>query len=203
MHKIQQHILRGGNYPRTINATRVSANEAAVQLLRRSTPYESEDIIPIGIAYHLSGTGHADYICLADPTEAFIVSFTSKAKATLTNDFAALLRAGGGANVEATIPAAEKVCLVGFNMARIAIQVNKATRLDVRGADLPMLLSPNAQHPEAPSALIASKLGPRVNDRAIDSLWIKNREEDVVIQAWLAAWYVIFLHQKFGPEFCG
>jgi len=170
MSLVHQNILSDHRYPRTITVRKALADEAACQLTQG--PTVSADADTIGISYHISETGNPDFICLASLTHAFIISVGPRMR-TGTKSFATLLRS----------------CLVGFGMARIAIQVRQATGLQVKGIDLSSLS--NSWEPWSPSRFIAERVDTKIDRFAVARLWMGNEnsaEKDIVLQAWLAAW---------------
>ena len=191
MSVIHQNILSGGKYPRTIIVRHVSPDDAARQLTQSPTNISPGlDTIFIGISYHISDTGTADFICLASLTHAFILSVHPRTKSG-SRLFAALLQSGviEDHDISAPSPVIE-ICLAGFGMARIAVQVRQATEFHVRGVDLSSLHT-NTWEPWAPSKFIAERVDTKVDRFAVARLWMGNQdsaERDTVLQAWLAAW---------------
>ena len=75
------HFCGSSNHPfqpQTITLRRVPAEDAARQLLRGHSVSGDEDTTVVGIAYHISETGAADFICLVNLTSAFIISTKSQ-----------------------------------------------------------------------------------------------------------------------------
>jgi hypothetical protein len=184
MSVIQQDILLGVQYPRNLTIQSVTAKNLARQLTSLSDP-GTEDIIPIGIAYHLSGKGEADFMCISLPnsTDILLVSLR-KPKLRSIADF---LCADEGSH-----PLASKLCLVGFGMPQVAIQISHATKLRVKGVDLSALFT-NPGDPWSPSEFIAKKVENGVKQYAVQRLWMDNKasaKKNVALRAWLAAWYV-------------
>ena len=192
MSVVRQNILSNSRYPQTITLRRVPAEDAARQLLRGSSVSGDEDTTVVGIAYHVSETGAADFICLANLTSAFIISFDPKSN-SFGRQISALLCADVDVDGECSATTLQKnVWLVGFGMARIAIQVKQATSLHVMGIDLSTLFSPNTREPHRPSRVITEFVDRSVNRFEIEKLWMDmngSAERDTVLQAWLAAWY--------------
>jgi hypothetical protein len=163
---IQQDILSGPQYPRSLTVQQVSANDVARQFTKRLSEPGTEDIVPVGIAYHISGKGKVDFMCLAQPNAADVLLISlQKAKFGSVADF--LCPSGGGL--------ASKICLVGFGMAQIAIQVSHATNSRVKGVDL-LTLFPDLR---SPSELVKT-VDNKVKKSAVRRLWMGNnslREE--------------------------
>jgi len=167
MSLIHQNILSDHRYPRTITVRKALADEAACQLTQ--SPTEFADVDTIGISYHITETGNPDFICLASLTHAFVISVGPGMRAG-SKTFAALLQSR----------------LVGFGMARIAIQVRQATGLQVAGIDLSSLS--NSWELWSPSKFIAERVDTKVDRFAVARLWMGYEERDIVLQAWLTAW---------------
>ena len=206
MSLVRQTIISNPRYPQTITLRRVPAEDAARQLLRGYSISGDEDTTVVGIAYHISETGAADFICLANLTSAFIISFDKKS-IPFGKQFSALLCADIDADGENPATFLQNnVRLVGFGMARIAIQVKQATSLHVMGIDLSTLFSPNIREPHRPSRVIAEFVDRSVNRFEIEKLWMDmngSAERDTVLQAWLAAWYaILFLSISTNFYFC-
>jgi hypothetical protein len=186
---VHQHILSGTAYPRNINLHRIPAEDAARQLIKRRSSGQ-EDIVPIGISYHVDQTGAVDFFCLANLTDAYILRFDPKSNG-LRQVFTALLCAAGeGIDVKSVSPSYNP-CLVGFGMARTAVQVNRTTRLRIRGVDLSTLSLTNIREAKSPSTFVAERIDNRVDKFEIIRLWMnfeESAERDTVLQAWLAAW---------------
>lgn len=184
---IHQNILSDHRYPRTITVRKVLAEDAACQLTQGSTVSADANSIFIGVSYHISETGKPDFICLASSTHAFTISVGSEMR-TGSKNFAALLRSGGVTSHDIS-EISPTLCLVGFGMARIAIQVRQATGLQIKGVDLSSLS--NSWEPLAPSKFIADRVDAKVDRFAVARLWMGDEtsaERDIVLQAWLAAW---------------
>jgi hypothetical protein len=146
------------------------------------------DTIFIGISYHISETGNPDFICLASLTHASIISVDSKIR-TGSKRFAAILQSSRITNHGISDASDHEVCLVGFGMARFAIQVRQATGLRIKGVDLSSLS--NTWEPWPASKFIAERVDAKVDRFAVTRLWMGYEdlaERDVVLQAWLAAW---------------
>jgi hypothetical protein len=181
--QIHQDILPDRKFPRTITLRRVSPDDAAFHLSQSTAVSDSAETISIGIAYHISQTGKVDFICLSNLTQAFIVSLHSTARAGPGKAFAALLS-------ESSITP-YTFCLVGFGMAKVAIQVSQATRMRVSGIDLSTICSPNTREPWSASKFIAEKVENGVDRFKVASLWTGDEgsaERNIALQAWLAAW---------------
>ena len=182
MSAIKQDILSGSQYPRSLTVQQVSAKDAARQFTKRLSEPGTEDIVPVGIAYHVSSTGEADFMCLAQSNAADVL-FISLRKSKF-DSIAGFLCADGAL--------ASEVRLVGFGMAQIAIQVCHATNLRVKGVDL-LTLFDNPREPCSPSEFIAGRVDGKAKASVVQRLWMGNKasaKRDVALQAWLAAWYV-------------
>jgi len=179
---IEQGILSGLQYPRTLTVKRVTAADAARQFTKCLSEPGTEDIVPVGIAYHISSKGDMDFMCLAQPnTEDILLISLRNSK---FGELAALLCAEGGS----CQPPSPKVCLVGFGMPQIAVLISHATSLRVRGVDLLTLLRKSS-----PSEVIQKMVGKGVKSFAVGRLWMGNKAsatKDIALRAWLAAWYV-------------
>jgi len=188
--QIHQDILPDRKFPRTIILRRVSPDDAAYHLSQSTAVSDSTETIPIGIAYHISQTGKVDFICLSNLTHAFIISLDSTARAGPGKAFAALL----SESIEVTATSSITpfpFCLVGFGMAKVAIQVSQATCMRVSGIDLSTLCSPNTREPWSASKFIAEKVENGVDRFKVASLWTGDEgsaERNTALQAWLAAW---------------
>ncbi len=192
MSLIHQDILSHGKYPRSFVLYRVPADDPASHLTQLLVSRD-KDIIPIGIAYHVSRTGRVDFICLANLTNVYIISLYPK-KTPFSRILAALLCANGVAasDISDLGFTLSKTCLVGFGMPRTTIQINHGTRLPVKGVDLSTLFSPDSW---PPSLIFTKGLGDEINKLMITQLWMGSEdsaERDIALQAWLAAWYVLF-----------
>jgi len=182
MSVIKQDILCGSQYLRSLTVEQVSAKDAARHFTKRLSEPGTADMVSVGIAYHVSSTGEADFMCLAQSNAANVL-FISLRKSKF-DSIAGFLCADGAL--------ASKVRLVGFGMAQIAIQVSHATNLRVKGVDL-LTLFGNPREPCSPSDLIDKRVDSKVNTSAVQRLWMGNRasaKKDVALRAWLAAWYV-------------
>ena len=167
--------------PQTLKLHQVSAAQASEQLTKCPSDSTADDILPIGIAYHVSRKGQADFMCLAQPNtpDILLIPLLEKSKFSPIKNFLCS-------------PPGHKACLVGFDMPQIAIQISHATNLPVKGVDL-LTLSSNPRATRHPLVFITEKIGDKLNQSAVRRLWFGNRataRNDTALQAWLAAWYV-------------
>lgn len=188
--QIHQDILPDRKFPGTIIVRRVSPDDAARYLSHPTSVSDGIEMIPIGIAYHVSSTGKIGFICLSNFTHAFIVTLNSTAKIGPETAFAALLSERIKITTESQF-SSHTLCLVGFGMAKIALQVSQATRMQVRGVDLSTLCSQTTREPWPASRLIAERIDTSADKFKVASLWMGDEgssERNIALQAWLAAW---------------
>ena len=143
----------------TVSATRVSANEAALQLLQRSTSYEERTFPSATTSVLLTRQKHSEFHSRRRQK--------LRSQMTLELFFTQVMEAA-----RPLYPPQRKSAFLLSAWSELqqgnTVRCERSQSFD--------LLSPNAQRPVAPSMLVACKLGPGVND-AIDSLWIENREK--------------------------
>ncbi|KAF9529892.1 hypothetical protein CPB83DRAFT_240942 [Crepidotus variabilis] len=174
---LHQNLLFTSEFPSYLAVSKLSAlhaDQAVLKLLDVSKPSKV-----IGISYSVTSEGRLDFICLANTASTCLIRCDSRAQLPKTGPFASLLAANGP----------EYPVLVGFQMARVAIQIFQTTKLRVSGVDLCRCFHPNAREPQSPSDVVKRRLGSNVNQWAISSLWMGGTDVDdnVCLQAWLAA----------------
>ncbi|KAF9558500.1 P-loop containing nucleoside triphosphate hydrolase protein [Agrocybe pediades] len=185
MNSIPQRIFpRRTPYPSSINIRQYSIRHVgeAIRHLTNDPPAGQPSVI--GIACHAGESGVLEFISLSNTDTAFLIRLGSKSVVT-NADFAALCHPRNGAE--------PTTCLVGFSMAKVAVQVSDATHLRVKGVDLSTLLSPDTWRPKTPLEIITNHVSPGADKWGIVSLWHGNEqtiETDLCLQAWLAAWYL-------------
>ncbi|KAF9529886.1 hypothetical protein CPB83DRAFT_240747 [Crepidotus variabilis] len=183
-----QDILPGPGFPQSINITRttaIHADEAAAKLLA-----SCEGSPAIGIAYHISKRGKVDFVCLATCSSACLIKFSKPGQISTKGMFASLLASNGkhGQLSEKSNATTHQTILVGFQMARIAVQVNHVTKQAVRGVDLTRLFTSDAR--DSPADIIHKRLFSAVDSWKVAQLWIGEDDSvsrDLPLQAWLAA----------------
>jgi hypothetical protein len=190
MNSVEQKIFPPKHgFPTMIDIRQVSQRHAgnAARHLTMRKPGSSGATLAIGIACHVSDQGKVEFVALANADTAFYITFNEKA-GILDKTFLALLEAGVGCLGD---DEPEPCSLVGFSMARTAVQVHHAVRQRVQGVDV-ATLSPNRRDPvrASPMDVVADSLLRTANRWEIARLWEDEDSvtENVCLQAWLAAW---------------
>lgn len=191
MDSVEQKIfpLEHG-FPRLINIRQVPqryAGDAARHLTMRK-PQSSGATLTIGIACHVSDQGKVQFMALANTDTVFHITFNDKVE-ILDEKFLALLEAGGGCLGDDEL---EHCSLVGFSMARTAVQIHHAIRRRVQGVDVATLSTNRGNSVRAsPMDVVVDSLSKTANRWEIARLWLGDEgsvTKNVCLQAWLAAW---------------
>ena len=92
--------------------------------------------------------------------------------------------------------AKDQALLVGFSMPRLAVHLQGALKMHVRGADLSTVIAKSTLEPMYPSEVF-KKVGMPVDKFGVDSAWHESNGDDesgrsrkLCLQAWLSAMYV-------------
>jgi hypothetical protein len=185
MSVVNQDILSGSRYPRSLKIQQVTAKDAARQFTECLSEPGKENIIPVGIAYY--STGKAEFMCLAQSNaeNVLLISLGNSKFGSMPN---VLCEGGRGP--------ASKVRLVGFGMAQTVIRVCHATNLRVKGVDVLTLIPKKC----SPSEFVMKMADNNVKNSVVQRLWTSNKasaQKDAVLRAWLAAWYVPQIYTTF------
>jgi hypothetical protein len=186
MSVVQQDILSSPQYPQSLTVQQVTASDAARQFAKRLSEPGTQDIVLVGIAHLIDRKGQVKYMCLAQSNVADVLLIPLSG----TSKFASIAALLCEEPMERSL--ASKVCLVGFGMAQIAVQISRATNLPVKGVD-PLTHFGTPKKPWYPSDLIIKKVDNKAKKSAIQRLWTGNTasaKQNIALQAWLAAWYV-------------
>ncbi|KAF8962214.1 P-loop containing nucleoside triphosphate hydrolase protein [Flammula alnicola] len=186
MASIAQNIFsRNESFPERINFRRVSHRQAG-DAVRHLTNQKvaSSSLLTIGVAYHVSNTGKLDFISLANTDTAFRIDFDMKVDG-IDKDFFTLL----SATDDALSDDRPRCLLVGFSMARTAVQVHQTTRRRLKGVDLSTLYTPATWKPHSAMEVV-DRVSRSANKWEVARLWVGNEhsmEKNICLQAWLAA----------------
>ncbi|KAJ7435910.1 P-loop containing nucleoside triphosphate hydrolase protein [Mycena galericulata] len=144
-------------------------------------------MLHVGISTQVSSDGRLKRLALATCDAVTLISVESKEQSWMKmrdTALAGLLRSGP--------------VLVGFGIARIALQIHHDIRVHINnGVDLSTLCSLSTREPWSPSKLVGTRLCPMASFSKIDRLWYggaesEHSEREVVLRAWISAMYVIY-----------
>lgn len=177
MNSITQSLIPTTSLPRSIkvhNFSRRQAGNAAKIAEAAGEPF-------LGLAVSLSTTGEVGFIAVATSKEVFLIAAEVNNSFLLLNDkpFKDLLSGETGN------------ALVGFEMARLAIQVGRDLKTAVCGIDLSTLCSPNTREPWRPGEFVGKKVCASAKPFEIDQVWrgsLEKDNRDVCLRAWISAW---------------
>lgn len=189
MNSIDQDIFpRALGFPPLVNIRRFSirqADDATIHLLQKES---SSTLVPIGMALHISDTGDVEFVSLANSSTAHIILFDDKKS---------ILRKGGhfrellSSGEKSLIMGEWTCCLVGFSIARTAVQVSRATNAPIKGVDMNTLDSADTWKLNSAADVVAKNVSNSVDKWKIHRLWLGHDDSaptDVCLQAWVAAW---------------
>ncbi|PPQ95133.1 hypothetical protein CVT25_011676 [Psilocybe cyanescens] len=186
MNTVDQSIFpRNCIFPPAVNIRRFSVRQAGDAVTHLLLKECSSSIVPIGIAFHTSDAGDVDFLSLANINTALLISLDAT-KSQVNKDFTTLLSSGG----EAHVMGKWRCCLVGFSMARTAVQVSRATHVRVQGVDLNTMDSTDTWAQNSPAEVVAKNIFISLDKWKINLLWLggsDSAQTDICLQAWLAA----------------
>ncbi|KAF8994637.1 hypothetical protein BDQ17DRAFT_1084852 [Cyathus striatus] len=165
----------------------------AFRSLSRSTevPLTPGDPATIGVSLLRNSSGLAELVAFSTPTEIITVSVDSPSSNPLDASFQQLL--AGQATLKYQDASGEilehEMILVGFYMPQIAILLQMAFGVRVRGVDLGALHSPSTLSPWLPGKVISAKVYQAVGSYKVNELWSGNEQgtTTVCLRAWISA----------------
>jgi len=177
-----------------------SPNEATKAVSRISQAAAKYEKAYLGLAVKRSRKGIIDSLALATSREVVVI--TLKCSPASNDRLLINLLAGPTSD--------QKLTLVAFGMARIAIQLSGwASRSLVAGIDMSTSVEGDAtaRSPYCPSALV-SLVSSAIEKSKIDALWATSHKteangEALCLRAWITAWCAIFLllhEDDFNPR---
>jgi len=166
-----------------------SQNEAKEAVSRISQAADRYGKAYLGFAVKRTSKGYIDSLALATSREVVII--TSKASPVSIDQLLINLLAGS------TSDQINRLTLVAFGMARIAIQLSWALNSPVVGIDLSTCFEGETRGPSRPSRLL-SRVSSVVETWKVDALWATSCDteasgETLCVRAWITAWCAIFL----------
>ncbi|KAJ7479328.1 hypothetical protein B0H11DRAFT_2026996 [Mycena galericulata] len=173
---IPQDLLPVHLARRDIPVTRVSVREASDTI----TPLKA--MLHVGISTQVSSDGLLKRLALATCDAVTLISVDPKDQSWMKmrdTTLAGLLRSGP--------------VLVGFGIARIALQIHRDIRVHINNAvDLSTVCSLSTRETWSPSKLVGTRLCPMASFSKIDRLWYggaenEHSEREVVLRAWISA----------------
>ncbi len=176
MPQLTQSLLAGRENPTVIHYARRHGSDAANTLLQDSPRC-------IGIAICQSPNGVRSFALAT--TQHIAVIDIPQTQTVLPKDdaFASLVSGKAGQPI-----------LAGFGMSRLAVHLQDALRLHVRGADLSTVVAKSAREPMYPSQVFRKKDFVRIDNFAIDRVWHENSQDEeseeerkLCLRAWLSA----------------
>ncbi|KAF9459527.1 P-loop containing nucleoside triphosphate hydrolase protein [Collybia nuda] len=174
MDSITQLLLPKPAYPETIKVrcfSRSQAGNAADLAKATGEPY-------FGLSVTLATSGEVGLIAVATSQEVFLLSVGANKGPPLLNEQFKDLLSGASSST-----------LIGFEMARLAIQINRDLGTPVCGIDLGTLFS-GTRNPWNPGELITNKVCPQAKSSNVNSIWgsgFDGDEETVCLRAWISA----------------
>lgn len=189
MNSVQQKIfLPQHGFPTRINIRRTSQRHVGdpARHLTAHTQQSSGAMLAIGIACHISDEGQVQFVALANSNTVLCIIFNDKDNIS-DKMFLAFL-AGGGKHPAKAEP---ECCLVGFAMARTAVQLHHVVHQRVQGVDLATLSTKRGDSVSASPMDVVEALSKDANRWEIAQLWLGEKDsatKSVCLQAWLAAW---------------
>ncbi|RDB17534.1 hypothetical protein Hypma_001245 [Hypsizygus marmoreus] len=131
----------------------------------------------VGVDVKRSPDGCIDRVAFATLDQVFLISVDAgKQSGLLTADmpFEDLLSGRTG-------------MLVGFDMARLALQISHDLKIPVRGVDFSTLLVPDTRNPFRPSSVVKRTVSRNVDEFELNALWDSGSETSVCLRAWISA----------------
>ena len=129
----------------------------------------------LGVSLSLSPDASIDTIAFSTTTDVFYLTLRGSALAS-NHSNRALTRLFTG-----------KSCpLVGFGMARLAMQLYRQFGVPVEGVDLSTLFT-STDAPWTAAEFVTKRVDPDAPTRRIHALWCHNEVRDVYSRAWLSA----------------
>ncbi|KAJ7079450.1 P-loop containing nucleoside triphosphate hydrolase protein [Mycena belliarum] len=171
---IQQDIIPAHIAPHEITLARSSLSQSstAIALLVDSSH--------VGIATQTSPDGLLKRLAVASRDTVLVITVDPKCESVLRTRDAVLV------NLLQVGP-----ILLGFGMARIALQIQRDLKVHVRnGIDLSTLCSPSTRETWAPSKVVSYRLCSLESSRKVDWLWYgadESSEREVALRAWISA----------------
>lgn len=153
MHELNQNFLRGRGHPAVYHYSRRHASDAVVRLL-------GDDPKVIGIAITQSAECVVT-LSMAASNVITVIELPSHSTLLPKDDaFQKLLSGKAGQPI-----------LAGFSMPRVALHLQGALALHVRGADLSTVLAKSTKEPMYPSQVFGKKGFKCIDNFGIDSVW--------------------------------
>ena len=202
--KLPNNILTRGVFPPSISLVKINpsqADEAVAKLL------ESPDFVAsslLGVSYHISLAGRLAFFCIASCQTIYMVNLSHRKSSFQKGGLFASLLSGScesqnSSKADTTDQHIMPIALVSFQVARTAIQLHEATRLRVNLLDISSFCNGEDTATNSPAQIVRQLLDTNADSWKIARLWFGNEkfvDVDVPMQAWLAAWRVLFHFQK-------
>lgn len=172
MPTVDQYLIP--SLPASLPVKRYKADSCSplVDQLRLASRAEAVAVVPLGISLRLSENGFIEAVSLSTPDEVFQITIAKH------SSHAAL----------ASVLGYQGVLFASFDMARIAILLQRQLGVNIRGVDLATYQYIPSRQP--PAVYLAQKLlSNRVRGTAICAIFYRKSNNDLCLRAWLSAWY--------------